>query len=89
MNGRLLPRLLRSVCLSDLPSVYLVRTTMAPVRLRHPGGVSTIDVDFDGNLTVQDFQQKIYTASQILPSLQDCRCSLFGKGSGIHDIRVQ
>jgi ubiquitin thioesterase OTU1 len=46
---------------------------MAPLRLRHPGGVSTIDVNFDDSFTVQDLQQHIYAVSQILPSLQDLK----------------
>lgn len=45
---------------------------MAPLRLRHPGGVSTIQADLDSS-TVQDLQQEIYAVSQILPSLQDLR----------------
>lgn len=49
---------------------------MAPLRLRHPGGVSTIQVDLDTS-TVQDLQQEIYAVSQILPSLQDCTFDLF------------
>ncbi|KAJ3732299.1 hypothetical protein DFJ43DRAFT_1074709 [Lentinula guzmanii] len=44
---------------------------MAPVRLRHPKGVATIQVPFDNSAyTVQDLQQEIYTASEILPSRQ-------------------
>jgi ubiquitin thioesterase OTU1 len=43
---------------------------MPPVRLRHPGGVATIQVDFE-SFTVQDLQQEIHAVSQILPSLQD------------------
>ncbi|TFK42433.1 hypothetical protein BDQ12DRAFT_676196 [Crucibulum laeve] len=44
---------------------------MAPVRLRHPKGVSTIQVAFDrDDFTVQDLQQEIYTATDILPSRQ-------------------
>lgn len=44
---------------------------MAPVRLRHPGGVSTLQLDLD-SMTVQDLQQEIYTVSQILPPEQEC-----------------
>lgn len=43
---------------------------MAPLRLRHPKGVSTIDIDLDSSLTVQDLQQHIYKATDILPSRQ-------------------
>ncbi|KDQ60962.1 hypothetical protein JAAARDRAFT_124736 [Jaapia argillacea MUCL 33604] len=45
---------------------------MAPLRLRHPKGVSTLQVDFD-TFTVQDLQQEIYAASEILPSQQDLK----------------
>lgn len=51
----------------DHPSI------MAPVRLRHPKGVTTIQVAFDrDDFTVQDLQQEIYAASDILPSRQSC-----------------
>lgn len=43
---------------------------MAPIRLRHPKGVSTIEVSLDPEFTVQDLQQEIYAASGILPSRQ-------------------
>ncbi|KAJ7510068.1 hypothetical protein B0H11DRAFT_1957484 [Mycena galericulata] len=47
---------------------------MAPVRLRHPKGVSTIQVAFDrDDFTVQDLQQEIYAASDILPSRQNLK----------------
>lgn len=47
--------------------------TMAvgPVRLRHPQGVSTIQVDFD-TFTVLDLQQEIYALTEIIPSRQEC-----------------
>lgn len=45
---------------------------MAPIRLRHPKGVMTIQVDLD-NFTVQDLQQEIYAATDILPSLQELK----------------
>ena len=41
---------------------------MAPIRLRHAKGVSTIEVLSDS--TVQDLQQEIYAQTQILPSRQ-------------------
>ncbi|KAF7338135.1 OTU-like cysteine [Mycena venus] len=44
---------------------------MAPVRLRHPKGVSTIQVAFDkDDFTVQDLQQEIFAVTEILPSRQ-------------------
>ena len=43
-------------------------TEMAPIRLRHAKGVSTIEVLSDS--TVQDLQQEIYAQTQILPSRQ-------------------
>ncbi len=43
---------------------------MAPVRLRHPKGVSTIEVPSDNSFTVQDLQQQIHAATDILPSRQ-------------------
>ncbi|KAJ6525646.1 hypothetical protein B0H19DRAFT_1198185 [Mycena capillaripes] len=47
---------------------------MAPVRLRHPKGVSTIQVAFDkDDFTVQDLQQEIFAATEILPSRQDLK----------------
>ncbi len=48
---------------------------MAPVRLRHPKGVMTIQVDFD-HFTVQDLQQEIFAATEIPPSLQDREYSI-------------
>lgn len=44
---------------------------MAPIRLRHPKGSSTIEVGLDSEeFTVQEMQQKIYAVSGILPSRQ-------------------
>ncbi|KAJ7271983.1 hypothetical protein B0H12DRAFT_1177589 [Mycena haematopus] len=44
---------------------------MAPVRLRHPKGVATIQVAFDkDDFTVQDLQQEIFAVTEILPSRQ-------------------
>lgn len=44
---------------------------MPPIRLRHPKGVSTIEVPFDSSdFTVKDLQQEIYTETQIIPSRQ-------------------
>ena len=45
---------------------------MAPVRLRHPKGIATIEVDFDSErFTVQDLLQEIFAVSEITPSQQD------------------
>ncbi|KAG6851260.1 hypothetical protein H0H93_011696 [Arthromyces matolae] len=47
---------------------------MVAIRLRHPSGVSTIQVALDRNdFTVQDLQQEIYAATQILPSRQSLK----------------
>ncbi|KAJ7685374.1 hypothetical protein DFH06DRAFT_1264634 [Mycena polygramma] len=47
---------------------------MAPVRLRHPKGVSTIQVAFDKDeFTVQDLQQEIYAVTEIPPSRQNLK----------------
>ncbi|XP_006457987.1 hypothetical protein AGABI2DRAFT_148501 [Agaricus bisporus var. bisporus H97] len=44
---------------------------MASVRLRHPEGVSTLQIPLnDDTFTVLDFQQLIYTTTKILPSRQ-------------------
>ncbi|KAF7793170.1 hypothetical protein EIP86_004279 [Pleurotus ostreatoroseus] len=43
---------------------------MAPIRLRHPKGVSTIQVDFE-NFTVLDLQQEIFAMTEIPPSQQE------------------
>ncbi|KAJ6502351.1 hypothetical protein C8R45DRAFT_976340 [Mycena sanguinolenta] len=43
---------------------------MAPLRLRHPKGVSTIEVSFSEDFTVQDLQQEIFAVTEILPSRQ-------------------
>ncbi|KAI0374873.1 OTU-domain-containing protein [Pilatotrama ljubarskyi] len=45
---------------------------MAPVRLRHPKGVTTIQVDFN-NGTVADLQQEIFAATEIPPSQQELK----------------
>ncbi|KAF5389812.1 hypothetical protein D9757_003704 [Collybiopsis confluens] len=47
---------------------------MAPIRIRHAKGVATIQVPFENDAyTVQDLQQEIYAASQILPSRQSLK----------------
>ncbi|TFY82372.1 hypothetical protein EWM64_g1646 [Hericium alpestre] len=45
---------------------------MTPIRLRHPKGVSTLQVDLD-NSTVGDLQQQIFAVSEIPPSTQDLK----------------
>ncbi|RPD66118.1 OTU-domain-containing protein [Lentinus tigrinus ALCF2SS1-7] len=45
---------------------------MTPLRLRHPKGVTTIQVDFT-NATVQDLQQEIFAATEIAPSQQELK----------------
>ncbi|KAF8261066.1 hypothetical protein EI94DRAFT_836938 [Lactarius quietus] len=45
---------------------------MAPLRLRHPKGVSTLQLDLD-TATVQDLLQAIFAASEIPPSAQDLK----------------
>ncbi|KAI0748106.1 OTU-domain-containing protein [Daedaleopsis nitida] len=45
---------------------------MAPLRLRHPKGVTTIQVDFT-NATVQELQQEIFAATEISPSKQELK----------------
>ncbi|KAI6045728.1 hypothetical protein EDC04DRAFT_3104352 [Pisolithus marmoratus] len=45
---------------------------MASLRLRHPQGVSTLQLDFD-SATVGDLQQQIFAASQIPPSQQEIK----------------
>ncbi|EMD38056.1 hypothetical protein CERSUDRAFT_72664 [Gelatoporia subvermispora B] len=45
---------------------------MAPVRLRHPKGVTTLQVDVNSDTyTVLDLQQAIFSATEIPPSQQD------------------
>ncbi|KAF5315576.1 hypothetical protein D9611_004851 [Ephemerocybe angulata] len=47
---------------------------MAPIRLRHPKGVSTIQIPLDSDsYTVQDLLQEIYKATEILPSHQNLK----------------
>ncbi|KAI6036305.1 hypothetical protein BKA83DRAFT_25937 [Pisolithus microcarpus] len=45
---------------------------MASLRLRHPQGVSTLQLDFE-SATVGDLQQQIFSASQIPPSQQEIK----------------
>ncbi|KAI0263366.1 hypothetical protein BC834DRAFT_971360 [Gloeopeniophorella convolvens] len=45
---------------------------MAPLRLRHPKGVSTLQLDPE-NATVQDLLQAIFSTSEIAPSAQDLK----------------
>ena len=43
---------------------------MAPFRVRHPKGVSTLQLDPE-SATVQDLLQAIFSVSEIPPSAQD------------------
>ena len=43
---------------------------MAPVRVRHPKGIATLQLDLDA-LTVQDLQQQLFALSEISPSQQE------------------
>ena len=52
------------------------KTVMAQLRLRHPKGVSTIQVDLE-SATVQDLLQEIYKITEILPSQQDGTSATF------------
>lgn len=45
---------------------------MAPIRLRHPKGITTLQIDLD-NALVQDLQQEIFGVSEIPPSQQELR----------------
>jgi len=45
---------------------------MAPLRLRHPKGISTLQLDLD-TATVQDLLQAIFSVSEIPPSAQDLK----------------
>jgi len=45
---------------------------MTPVRLRHPKGVTTLQLDFD-SMTVLDLQQQIFGISEIPPSQQEIK----------------
>jgi len=51
--------------------VVWIPPAMPPIRIRHPKGVSTIEVVLDSpEFTVQDLQQEIYAAAGVLPSRQ-------------------
>jgi ubiquitin thioesterase OTU1 len=43
---------------------------MAPIRIRHAQGTSTVDIDLD-NSTVLELQQEIRRVTNILPSQQE------------------
>ncbi|KAI0086168.1 OTU-domain-containing protein [Irpex rosettiformis] len=45
---------------------------MAPMRLRHPKGVTTIQIDLD-QAKVSDLQQEIFAITEIPPSLQELK----------------
>jgi len=47
---------------------------MVSIRLRYPGGVTTLEASVDqDDYTVQELQQEIYAATNILPSRQDLK----------------
>lgn len=48
---------------------------MAPLRLRHPGGVTTIQINFD-NATVGDLQRQILREFGIPPPQQERKPSI-------------
>ena len=48
---------------------------MAPIRLRYPSGVTTIQVDFD-TATVGDLQRLIFRASDISPPQQESKLTV-------------
>jgi len=53
---------------------------MPLIRIRHPKGVSTIEVVFDSpEFTVQDLQQEIYVAAGVLASRQIRACFILMK----------
>ena len=49
---------------------HTLRSDMAPIRLRHPKGVLTLQVDIE-NSSVLDLQQQIYSVTEIPPSQQE------------------
>lgn len=56
---------------NQIGQFHLQNADMAPVRLRHPKGVSTLQIPLDDdNFSVQDFQQQIRSVTDILPSRQ-------------------
>ncbi|KAF8077818.1 hypothetical protein FPV67DRAFT_1775176 [Lyophyllum atratum] len=57
---------------------------MVAIRLRHPSGVTTIQVALDrDDFTVQDLQQEIYASTKILPSRQNLKA-----GYPPHDLTI-
>lgn len=67
-----------SLCRRKLPhSPIPARIIMAPLRVRHPKGVSTIQIDLE-SATVQDLLQEIYKITEILPSQQNGTSATFG-----------
>lgn len=45
--------------------------SLAKLRLRHPKGIATLELDLDGS-SVQELQQQIKNTTEILPSQQEC-----------------
>jgi ubiquitin thioesterase OTU1 len=56
---------------------------MAPFRLRHPKGVSTLQLDTE-SATVQDLLQAIYAVSEIPPSAQDRTYAYYQRSRSPH-----
>ncbi|KZV97038.1 OTU-domain-containing protein [Exidia glandulosa HHB12029] len=47
---------------------------MAPIRLRHPKGVTTVDIDLASDtITVRDLQQIVFSHTEIAPSSQELK----------------
>ncbi|EJD41040.1 OTU-domain-containing protein [Auricularia subglabra TFB-10046 SS5] len=48
---------------------------MAPIRLRHPKGVTTLDIDLEpsSTLTVRDLQQLVFSHTEIPPTSQELK----------------
>jgi len=65
---------LRRLRLSHPPTP--ARAVMAQLRLRHPKGVTTIQIDLE-SATVQDLLQEINKITEILPSQQDGTSATF------------
>ena len=62
--------LVRSGLYLEVAATSSLEPKMAPFRLRHPKGVSTIQLDIE-SATVQDLLQLIFSITEIPPSAQD------------------
>lgn len=63
----------------DIPSVF---ATMIKIRLRHPKGVTSLDLDPEASIMV--LTDKIFSATEIPPAQQECECL-----SSSNDIDIQ